>query len=231
MALAPGSKLGPYEILAPLGAGGMGEVWRARDNRLGRDVAVKVLPDAVSNDSRALARFESEARAVAALSHPNILALFDIGEANGVQYAVTELLEGETLRALVSRGPLPVRRALEIAHEIAEALAAAHGKGIVHRDVKPENVFLAGNGHAKLLDFGLARHQPSSLAPERHPLSHHVGPDRARRRRGHGGLHVPRAGPRRSRRPPHRPVLPRHRPLRDADGNEAVRRAPRPPRR
>ena len=119
MALTPGTKLGPYEILAPLGAGGMGEVWRARDTRLGREVAIKVLPDAVSNDPKALARFESEAKAVAALSHPNILSLFDVGEAGGVHYAVTELLEGETLRALVARGPVPVKRALEIAEQIA----------------------------------------------------------------------------------------------------------------
>ena len=153
-----GERLGPYEILAPLGAGGMGEVWRARDMRLGRDVAVKVLPDEVAGDPRALARFQSEARAVAALSHPNILALFDVGEAGGIHYAVTELLQGETLRALLADGPLPVRRAVEIAGQIANALSAAHENGIVHQDVKPENVFLAPDGHVKLLDFGLARH-------------------------------------------------------------------------
>jgi eukaryotic-like serine/threonine-protein kinase len=157
VALSKGTRLGPYEILSPLGAGGMGEVYRAKDPRLGRDVAIKVLPESVSADPKALARFESEARAVAALSHPNILALHDVGEADGVHYAVTELLEGETLRGLVGRGLIPVRRALEIAHEVAEALAAAHGKGIVHRDVKPENVFLTKDGHVKILDFGLAR--------------------------------------------------------------------------
>jgi len=136
----------------------MGEVWRARDTRLGRDVAIKVLPDDVASDPKALARFESEARAVAALSHPNILALHDVGETNGVHYAVTELLEGETLREVISRGALPLRRALEIAEQVAKGLAAAHEKGIVHRDVKPENVFLTKDGDAKLLDFGLARH-------------------------------------------------------------------------
>ena len=158
MSLTVGARLGPYEILAPLGAGGMGEVYRARDARLGRDVAIKVLPDDVAGDAKALARFESEARAVAALSHPNILALFDVGNDSGVRYVVTELLEGETLRSVLRQGALPVRRALEISQQIAEGLAAAHGKRIVHRDVKPENIFITKDGHAKLLDFGLARH-------------------------------------------------------------------------
>ncbi len=159
MPLAPGTRLGRYEVIAPLGAGGMGEVFRARDSKLGRDVALKVLPDRFSSDRHMLARFESEAKAVAALSHPGILALFDVGEENGVPFAVAELLEGETLRALLLRGPVPIRRALEIAREVAEGLAAAHAKGIVHRDVKPENVFLTKDGHAKVLDFGLARHE------------------------------------------------------------------------
>ena len=171
MPLAAGTRLGPYEILSPLGAGGMGEVYRARDSRLGRDVAVKVLPDHLAADPKALARFETEAKAVAALSHPNILALYDVGETNGVRYAVTELLEGETLRALVTGGPVPLWRALEIARHVADALAAAHEKGIVHRDVKPENVFLTKDGHVKLLDFGLARLQavPSGALDTRSP--------------------------------------------------------------
>jgi eukaryotic-like serine/threonine-protein kinase len=158
MGLSAGTKLGPYEILAPLGAGGMGEVYRARDTRLGRDVAVKVLPEDVAIDPKALARFEGEARAVAALSHPNILALHDVGKEGAVSYVVTELLEGETLRDLLGRGPLTVRKVLDVALQVAEGLSAAHEKGIVHRDVKPENVFLTKEGHAKLLDFGLARH-------------------------------------------------------------------------
>ncbi|MCM3877252.1 MAG: protein kinase [Thermoanaerobaculia bacterium] len=166
MTLAAGTSLGPYEILAPLGAGGMGEVYRARDTRLGRDVAVKVLPEGLAGNPEALARFGSEARAVAALSHPNILALFDVGEADGVRYAVSELLDGETLRTAMARGPMPPRRALDIAREVADGLSAAHEKGIVHRDVKPENVFLTKDGRAKVLDFGLARHDVSRRDPD-----------------------------------------------------------------
>ncbi len=165
MTLQPGTRLGPYEIQAPLGAGGMGEVWRARDTRLGREVAVKVLPEEVSGDPRALARFESEARAVAALSHPNILALHDVGKEGAVSFVVTELLEGETLREALAKGPLPVKKALDVGLQVAEGLAAAHGKGIVHRDVKPENVFLTKDGHAKLLDFGMARHDVTRHDP------------------------------------------------------------------
>ncbi len=139
----------------------MGEVWRARDTRLKRDVAVKVLPEAVVGDAKALARFESEAKSLAALSDPNILAIFDVGEESGVRYAVTEFLQGETLRAALGDGPLPVRRSLEIAGQMANGLAAAHENGIVHRDVKPENVFLTKEGQVKILDFGLARHDVS----------------------------------------------------------------------
>ena len=158
MPLARGTRLGPYEILGPIGAGGMGEVWRARDTKLARDVALKVLPDHLSDDSKALARFENEAKAVAALSHPHILAIHDFGRIDGVSFVVTELLEGETLRAPLLRGPLPLRKALDVASQLADALAAAHEKEIVHRDVKPENVILTKDGHAKLLDFGLAHH-------------------------------------------------------------------------
>ncbi|HEV8632349.1 MAG TPA: protein kinase [Thermoanaerobaculia bacterium] len=152
-----GDRLGPYEILAPLGAGGMGEVWRARDNRLGREVAVKVLPERLGNDVDALNRFEREARAVAALSHPNILALHDIGEQGSTRFAVTELLAGETLAERLAAGPPPPRRVREWGTQVARALAAAHDRGIVHRDVKPDNLFLTRSGTVKLLDFGLAR--------------------------------------------------------------------------
>ena len=161
MPLAPGTRLGPYEIVAPLGAGGMGEVYRARDTRLDRDVAVKVLPATLTMPDAA-ERFEREARAVAALNHPNILSLHDVGSDGGVAYAVTELLEGETLRdRLVKGGRLPWRRTLEHAAQIAHGLAAAHERGIVHRDLKPENVFLTRDGRVKILDFGLAVQEAS----------------------------------------------------------------------
>jgi len=162
--LAAGFRLGPYTILAPLGAGGMGEVYRARDPRLGREVAVKVLPEGVSGDADRLRRFEQEARAASALNHPNILTVFDTGSQDGTVYLVTELLEGETLRERLSGGALPVRKAVEIAVQIARGLAAAHEKGIVHRDLKPENLFLTRDGRVKILDFGLARLQPSNIA-------------------------------------------------------------------
>jgi hypothetical protein len=157
MALSPGTRLGSYEIRSPLGAGGMGEVYRARDTRLARDVAIKVLPEATAGDAAALARFEREARAVASLSHPNILAIHDFGTDGGVTYAVTELLEGETLSRRLELGPIPPRRAAEIGRGIALGLSAAHEKGIVHRDLKPENLFLTRDGVVKILDFGLAR--------------------------------------------------------------------------
>ena len=158
MPLAPGTRLGPYEILSPLGAGGMGEVYRARDPRLGRDVAIKVVLSSAADDPLVQERFEREARAVAALAHPNILALFDVGTTDeGVTFVVTELLQGETLRhRLAAGGPLPVRRALEYAAQIAQGLATAHERGIVHRDLKPENLFLTEDGRVKILDFGIA---------------------------------------------------------------------------
>jgi serine/threonine-protein kinase len=146
-----------YEVLAPLGAGGMGEVYRARDLRLGREVAVKVLPEDLSTDEEALARFEREARAIAALSHPNLLAIYDFGADGGVSFAVTELLHGETLRAALAGGGLPWRKAADVGASLAEGLAAAHSRGIVHRDLKPDNVFLTSEGRVKILDFGLAR--------------------------------------------------------------------------
>ena len=157
MTLTAGARLGPYEILSPLGAGGMGEVYRARDTRLGREVAVKVLPADVAGDPERLRRFEQEARAASALSHPNILTLFDVGRHEATSYLVTELLEGESLRARLAHGPLPPRKAIELGVAMARGLAAAHAKGIVHRDLKPENLFLTGDGGLKILDFGLAK--------------------------------------------------------------------------
>ncbi|HLW80902.1 MAG TPA: protein kinase [Candidatus Acidoferrales bacterium] len=155
--LSSGSKLGAYEIVSPLGAGGMGEVYRARDTRLGRDVAVKVLPAVFSADSERLRRFEQEARAVAALNHPNILAVYDIGTHDGTPYLVTELLEGETLRERLRGGPLSVRKALDVAIQAAHGISAAHEKGIIHRDLKPANIFITNDGRVKILDFGLAK--------------------------------------------------------------------------
>jgi hypothetical protein len=157
MSIAPGTRLGPYEVLAPLGAGGMGEVYRARDARLKRDVAVKVLPASLSSDPDRLRRFELEAESAGRLNHPNILAIYDIGMHEGSPYVVSELLEGETLRDRLSAGALTARRAIEYARAIATGLAAAHEKGIVHRDLKPENVFVTADGRVKILDFGLAK--------------------------------------------------------------------------
>jgi protein kinase-like protein len=152
-----GARLGPYEILGPIGRGGMGEVYRARDARLGREVAIKVLPAETDDTPDSLARFEREARAVAALNHPNILAIHDIGNASGVVYAVMELLEGETLRdRLQQQRRITPLKAIEYAIQIARGLAAAHERGIVHRDLKPENLFITSEGHVKILDFGLA---------------------------------------------------------------------------
>jgi Tol biopolymer transport system component len=152
-----GMRLGDYEVVSLVGSGGMGEVYRARDVRLGRDVAVKVLPALAAQTASARWRFHREARAVAALAHPHIRSLYDVGEADGRLYAVMELLEGETLRARLSRGPLPPRKAMAMAAAIADGLGAAHARGIVHRDLKPENVFITAGGHVKVLDFGLAK--------------------------------------------------------------------------
>ena len=152
-----GDRLGPYEILAPLGAGGMGEVYRASDSRLGREVAIKIVGERVSNDPKSLSRFEREARAVAALSHPNILAIHDFRTENGISFAVMELLRGKSLADQLGRERLSWRRAVELAAEMADGLASAHAQGIVHRDLKPANIFLTNDGHVKILDFGLAK--------------------------------------------------------------------------
>lgn len=157
MAVLPGSKIGPYEVVSQIGAGGMGEVYRARDARLGRDVAIKVLPASFSADPDRLQRFAQEARAAAGLSHPNILAIFDIGEDKGAPYVVSELLEGETLRDRLRSGALSSRKAIEYSLQVARGLAAAHDKGIVHRDLKPENLFITEDDRVKILDFGLAK--------------------------------------------------------------------------
>ena len=157
MSLAPGMRLGPYEISDPLGAGGMGEVWRAHDTKLGREVAIKVLPDAFVSDPERLARLEREARLLASLNHPNIATLYAFENMDGVRFLVMEVIEGQTLAGRLSEGPLPVRDALDFFRQVADGLAAAHRKGVVHRDLKPGNLKIAPGGHAKILDFGLAK--------------------------------------------------------------------------
>jgi len=168
MPLVSGTKLGPYEVLGSLGAGGMGEVYRARDNRLGRDVALKIIPESFVSDADRLHRFEQESRAVAARNHPNILAIHDVGQHSGSPFLVSELLDGESLRAVLDRGALPQRRAIDYGVQIAQGLAAAHAKDIVHRDLKPENLFLTKDGRIKILDFGLAKltKKPSGAGPD-----------------------------------------------------------------
>ena len=158
--LSPGQLIGPYRILSLLGAGGMGEVYIATDNRLDREVAIKILPEEVAKNSQAVSRFHREAKALAALSHPNILAIYDVGEQDGIVYAVMELLKGETLRSYLVRTKMPWDKAAAIGACIADGLAAAHSQGVIHRDLKPENIFLTSTGGVKVLDFGLARRDP-----------------------------------------------------------------------
>jgi eukaryotic-like serine/threonine-protein kinase len=155
--LTAGTRLGPYDILSPLGAGGMGEVYRAKDSKLGREVALKILPPAFTSDPDRLARFRREAQVLAALNHPHIAQIHGLDEAGGTQFLVLELVDGERLDKRISRGKLPVDEALAIAKQIAEALEAAHEKGIFHRDLKPANIALTRDGTVKVLDFGLAK--------------------------------------------------------------------------
>ena len=157
MTLAAGTRLDSYEIVAPLGAGAMGEVYRARDTALKRDAAVKVLPENWSRDPERLHRFELEGQAAAALNHPNIVTIFHVGQYEGTPYIATELLHGETLRERVRHGPMRLREAIDVGVDIARGLAAAHDAGITHRDLKPENIFVTKDGRVKILDFGLAK--------------------------------------------------------------------------
>src|SRR5712664_115318 len=162
MALTSGTKLGPYEIQSPLGAGGMGEVYRARDTRLDRSVAIKILSAAFSADCDRLDRFEQEARSASALNHPNIVTIYELGQDGSTHYIAMELVEGKTLRELIVAGLLPIRKAIEIAAEVAEGLAKAHEAGIAHRDLKPENLMVSQDGFVKILHFGLAKLAPTS---------------------------------------------------------------------
>jgi serine/threonine protein kinase len=175
MTLSAGTRLGPYEVLSPLGAGGMGEVYRAKDPRLGREVAIKVLPASFSQDPDRLHRFEQEARAAGLLNHPNITAVHDVGSHAGAPYVVSELLVGETLRLALSDGKLSQRKAIDYALQIVHGLAAAHEKGIVHRDLKPENLFVIKDGRVKILDFGLAKFTHTEAEPEVTSLSTAAG--------------------------------------------------------
>ena len=220
MGLQPGTKLGPYEIVSAIGAGGMGEVYRARDTRLGRDVAIKVMPVSVAQDADRLSRFEQEARTVATLNHPNIMALHDIGTYEGAPFLVSELLEGETLRQKIEAGPIPTRRTVEYALGIAQGLAAAHEKGIVHRDLKPENIFITRDGRVKILDFGLAKlggRTESGNGDDADESDDHAGHGV-----GDGGVYVPGTGEGRTERRTIGYFQFRNRAVRDADGEAGV---------
>ncbi len=167
MAIASGTKLSSYEVISQIGAGGMGEVYQARDSKLGRDVAIKVLPEAVAYDAERLSRFQREAKMLAALNHPNIATIYGLEQSGGTSYLVMELVPGETLQELIQRGgPVPADEASAIARQIAEALEAAHDRGIIHRDLKPANVKLTPDGKVKVLDFGLAKAFEGDTAAE-----------------------------------------------------------------
>ena len=176
MPLASGSRVGPYEVVAPLGAGGMGEVYRAHDTRLRRDVALKILPASVSADPERRGRFEQEAHAAAALNHPNILAVYDVGRVDDTSFIASELVNGDTLAALIARGPVPIRALLDLAVQIADGLGAAHAAGIVHRDLKPANIMVTGEGRAKILDFGLAKQSAPAAGADKTMTANHTVP-------------------------------------------------------
>ena len=230
MTLVAGTKLGPYEIVALIGAGGMGEVYRARDTKLNRDVALKVLPAAFANDAQRMARFQREAQVLASLNHPNIASIYGLEESGGVRALVMELVEGPTLAERVAQGPIPLDEALPIAKQIAEALEAAHEKGIIHRDLKPANVKITPEGVVKVLDFGLAKAlegdgaggQVSGAGLSRVTHADRDG-DAGRCHFGHGSLYESRAGARQARRSPCRHLGVRCRALRDADRQAGVR--------
>ena len=199
--LKAGERVGVYTVLKRLGAGASGEVWRARDERLGRDVAIKIVLPHTSSDSEKLRRFAEEARLAGSLNHPNLLTVHDVGEHAGLPMLVTECLDGQSLRRRLESGPLPVGKAINVALGIARGLAAAHARGVVHRDVKPENVFLRTDGDVKILDFGLAKLLPAVASQTRAQP-----PDDRRVDSWHAWLHVARAGEGRTGRCACRPV-------------------------
>ncbi len=199
MTLSAGKRLGPYEILSPLGAGGMGEVYRAKDTKLGRDVAIKVLPESLSRDPERLARFEREARVLASLNHPHIASIYGMEESTDIKALVLELVEGPTLQDRIESGPMPVDEALPIARQIAEALEAAHEKGIIHRDLKPANVKLDPDGQgqgARLRPRESARPGVEHVFSRHHALADDVARDAGRNDPRHGRVHEPGAGAR-----------------------------------
>ena len=231
MSLEPGMKIGSYEVTGHLGSGGMGEVYRARDTKLDRDVALKVLPEAFTSDPDRLARFEREAKVLASLNHPNIGSIYGLEEAEGGKFnaLVLELVEGPTLADRIAQGSIPIDEALPIAKQVAEALEAAHEKGVIHRDLKPANVKVKADGTVKVLDFGLAKaFQPDAGDPNM-SASPTISLTAAATQMGmvirDGSLHVARAGERDGRRQTCRRVGLRLRAVRDADWPARVRRA------
>ena len=211
-----GTRLGPYEVLELIGAGGMGEVYRARDPRLGREVAIKVLREAVAGDPDQLQRFEREGRSAAALNHPNIATIYEVGKHEGTPFISMELVEGTTLKERLKNGPLSSKEMLELATQVARGIARAHAAGIVHRDLKPANLMVTSDGVVKILDFGLAKRTPHAVGRPKRDHPGGVGP-------GHRAVHVAGAGGGSSPRPPFGPVLPGRDPLRDGDGETGLR--------
>ena len=219
MPLSPNSRLGPYEIKSALGVGGMGEVYRAHDSRLDRDVAIKILREDAAEDPERRARFEREAHAIAALNHPNVVAVYDFGVADGQQYIVSELVEGEPLRSLLTGKRVPIRKLVDVGTQVANGLAAAHAAGFVHRDLKPENIMLTAEGRVKIVDFGLAHRQKPHIGINdtitggridhelRAAEQRRHEPYPCRRGRGHRQLYESRAGAWQGGRFPLRPVF------------------------
>ena len=217
-----GRRLGTYEVLSLLGAGGMGEVYRARDTKLNRDVALKILPDAFARDADRLARFRREAQAVAALNHPHIVTIFSIEEHDAVPFMTMELIEGSTLDEVVPDGGLSQARFFDIAIALADALSAAHRKHIIHRDLKPANVMVTDDGHVKVLDFGLARAVDADAVRLGEDVT--IPRDEGGDHRRHDAVHVARTDRSQAARSSHRPLLARHHAVRAGDGRAAVSR-------